>query len=102
MPIYSMKDKPECRSRRVAHNPWASLVRPLDMTRDEAIISKPTIRDPAQPHCVPHSARRSSCPKGVLPRASIEMRGTLTGSRNARRNTAAVSCGTAATAHKLC
>lgn len=32
---------------------------------------------PHEPHCVPHSAfDDSTCPPGVPPRASIEMRGT--------------------------
>jgi hypothetical protein len=46
------------------------------LSRDEVIIFKTNDSDPAQPHCVPHSAFDDpSCPKGVLPRASIEMRG---------------------------
>jgi hypothetical protein len=46
------------------------------MTRDEALIFKTNDSDPAQPHCVPHSAFDDpSCPKGVPTRASIEMRG---------------------------
>jgi hypothetical protein len=46
------------------------------MTRDEALIFKTNDSDPAQAHCVPHSAFDDpSCPKGVPTRASIEMRG---------------------------
>jgi hypothetical protein len=46
------------------------------MNRDEALIFKTNDSDPAQPHCVPHSAFDDpSCPKGVPTRASIEMRG---------------------------
>jgi hypothetical protein len=46
------------------------------MTRDEALIFKTNDSDPAQPHCVPHSAFDDpSCPKGVPTRTSIEMRG---------------------------
>lgn len=46
------------------------------MTRDEALIFKTNDSDAAEPHCVPHSAFDDpSCPKGVPPRASIEMRG---------------------------
>jgi hypothetical protein len=46
-----------------------------DMTRDEALIFKTNDSDPAQPHHVPHSAFDDpSCPPGVPPRASIEMR----------------------------
>jgi hypothetical protein len=46
------------------------------MTRNEALIFKTNDSDPAQPHCVPHSAFDDpSCPKGVPTRASIEMRG---------------------------
>jgi hypothetical protein len=44
--------------------------------RYEAIIFITNDSDPAQPHCVPHSAFDDpSCPKGVPRRASIEMRG---------------------------
>ena len=76
--IFDEKDKPEWSFEGwvVRHNPrhrWSYF---SDMTRDEAIIFKTNDSDPAQPHCIPHSAFDDpSCPKGVLPRASIEMRG---------------------------
>ena len=58
------------------HNPEHRWFYYPDMTRDEAIIFKTNDSDPAQPHCVPHSAFDDpSCPNGVLTRASIEMRG---------------------------
>ncbi len=45
------------------------------MTRDEALVFKTSDSDPAEPRNVPHSAFDDpSCPKGVTPRASIEMR----------------------------
>jgi hypothetical protein len=46
------------------------------MNRDEALVFKTNDSDPREPHCVPHSAFDDpSCPAGVPPRASIEMRG---------------------------
>jgi hypothetical protein len=76
--IFDEKDKPEWSFEGwvVRHNSahrWSYF---SDMTRDEAIIFKTNDSDPAQPHCVPHSAFDDpSCPKAVLTRASIEMRG---------------------------
>jgi len=76
--IFDEKDKPEWSFEGwvVRHNPahrWSYF---SDMTRDEALIFKTNDSDPAQPHCVPHSAFDDpSCPKGVPSRASIEMRG---------------------------
>ena len=47
------------------------------MKRDEALVFKTNDSDPGEPHCVPHSAFDDpTCPDGVAPRASIEMRGT--------------------------
>jgi hypothetical protein len=47
------------------------------MTRDEALVFKTNDSDPSEPHCVAHSAFDDpSCPAGVPPRASIEMRAT--------------------------
>jgi hypothetical protein len=47
-----------------------------DMTREEVLVFKTNDSDTAQPHCIPHTAFDDpSCPKGVAPRASIEMRG---------------------------
>jgi len=46
------------------------------MSRDEALVFKTNDSDPAEPHCVPHSAFDDpTCPAGVPTRASIEMRG---------------------------
>jgi hypothetical protein len=47
------------------------------MTRDEVLVFKTNDSDPARSHCVPHVAVDDSrCPPDVLPRVSIEMRGT--------------------------
>jgi hypothetical protein len=47
-----------------------------NMRLDEALVFKTNDSDPREPHCVPHSAFDDpSCPAGVPPRASIEMRG---------------------------
>jgi hypothetical protein len=76
--VFDVKDKPEWSFegwvvRRNPEHRWSFF---SDMTRDEALIFKTNDSDPAQPHCVPHSAFDDpSCPKGVPPRASIEMRG---------------------------
>ena len=76
--IFDETDKPEWSFEGwvVRHNAahrWSYF---SDMTRDEALIFKTNDSDPAQPHCVPHSAFDDpSCPKGVPSRASIEMRG---------------------------
>jgi hypothetical protein len=46
-----------------------------DMNRDEVLLFKSHDSDPDQPHHVPHSAFKDpSCPLGVAPRASIEVR----------------------------
>jgi hypothetical protein len=76
--VFDVADRPEWSFEGwvVRHNSahrWSYFSR---MTRDEAIIFKTNDSDPAQPHCVPHSAFDDpSCPKGVPTRASIEMRG---------------------------
>jgi hypothetical protein len=76
--IFDVAGKPEWSFEGwvVRHNPahrWSYF---SSMTRDEALIFKTNDSDPAQPHCVPHSAFDDpSCPRGVLTRASIEMRG---------------------------
>jgi hypothetical protein len=45
------------------------------MTREEALVFKTNDSDPRQPHHVPHTAFNDpTCPVGVAPRASIEMR----------------------------
>ena len=76
--VFDVEDRPEWSFEGwvVRHNSehrWSYF---SGMTRDEAIIFKTNDSDPAQPHCVPHSAFDDpSCPKGVPTRASIEMRG---------------------------
>jgi len=76
--VFDVADRPEWSFEGwvVRHNSahrWSYFSR---MTRGEAIIFKTNDSDPAQPHCVPHSAFDDpSCPKGVPTRASIEMRG---------------------------
>jgi hypothetical protein len=76
--IFDVKDQPE-RSFEgwvVRHNTGHRWSYFSDMTRDEALIFKTNDSDPAQPHCVPHTAFDDpTCPKGVPARASIEMRG---------------------------
>jgi hypothetical protein len=76
--IFDEEDKPEWSFEGwvVRHNSGHRWSYFSDMTREEALIFKTNDSDPAQPHCVPHSAFDDpSCPKGVPPRASIEMRG---------------------------
>ena len=76
--IFDAQDKPEWSFEGwvVRHNSGHRWSYFSNMNRDEAIIFKTNDSDPAQPHCVPHSAFDDpSCPKGVPPRASIEMRG---------------------------
>ena len=47
-----------------------------NMNRDEVLVFKSHDSDPGQPSQVPHSAFTDpTCPPGVVPRASIEMRG---------------------------
>jgi hypothetical protein len=47
-----------------------------DMTRDEVLVFKTHDSEPGRPGHVPHSAFSDpTCPPGVAPRASIEMRG---------------------------
>jgi hypothetical protein len=59
----------------IHHNPahrWSYFP---NMTRGEALVFKTNDSDPNQPHNVPHTAFNDpSCPSGVAPRASIEMR----------------------------
>jgi hypothetical protein len=45
------------------------------MCRDEVLVFKTNDSDPAHPHHVPHTAFNDpTCPPGVTPRASLEMR----------------------------
>lgn len=59
----------------VRHNPrhrWSYF---SNMTRDEALVFKTHDSDPGQPSQVPHTAFNDpTCPAGVPPRVSIEMR----------------------------
>jgi len=76
--IFDVAGKPEWSFEGwvVRHNPQHRWSYFSDMTRGEALIFKTNDSDPAQPHCVPHSAFDDpSCPKGGPARASIEMRG---------------------------
>ncbi|HLY54431.1 MAG TPA: CmcJ/NvfI family oxidoreductase [Stellaceae bacterium] len=59
----------------VRHNPAHRWIYYSGMTEAEALVFTTCNSDPARPHCVPHSAFDDpSCPSGVPPRASIEMR----------------------------
>lgn len=59
----------------VRHNPAHRWNYHSGMTRDEALVFKTNDSDPTAPHHIPHSAFDDpSCPPGVTPRASIEMR----------------------------
>lgn len=76
--VFDAPDKPEWSFEGwvVRHNAGHRWSYFSGMVRDEVLIFKTNDSDPAQPHCVPHSAFDDpSCPKGVPPRASIEMRG---------------------------
>ena len=76
--VFDVAGKPEWSFEGwvVRHNPQHRWSYFSNMTRDEALIFKTNDSDPAQPHCVPHSAFDDpSCPKGGPARASIEMRG---------------------------
>jgi hypothetical protein len=76
--VFDVAGKPEWSFEGwvVRHNPQHRWSYFSNMTRDEALIFKTNDSDPAQPHCVPHSAFDDpSCPKGGPVRASIEMRG---------------------------
>jgi hypothetical protein len=59
----------------IHRNPRHRWVYWSNMTADEVLVFKTKDSDPAEPHHVPHSAFDDpSCPPGVPPRASIEMR----------------------------
>jgi hypothetical protein len=60
----------------VRYNPAHRWTYWSNMGLSDALVFKTNDSDPGEPHCVPHSAFDDpSCPKGVTPRASIEMRG---------------------------
>jgi hypothetical protein len=75
--IFDVPGKPEWSFEGlvVRYNPrhrWSYF---SNMTRDEALVFKTNDSDPTQPHNVPHTAFNDpTCPTGVAPRASIEMR----------------------------
>jgi hypothetical protein len=59
----------------VHRNPRHRWVYFSGMTPDEVLVFKTNDSDPSEPHNVPHSAFDDpTCPPGVTPRASIEMR----------------------------
>ena len=59
----------------VHHNPRHRWIYYSNMTPDEVLVFTTKDSDPTKPHHVPHSAFDDpSCPPGVPPRASIEMR----------------------------
>ncbi len=60
----------------VRYNPRQRWAYYSDMRLDEALIFKTNDTEPQAPHCVPHGAfDDASCPSGVPPRMSLEMRG---------------------------
>jgi len=61
----------------VRHNPRQAWAYFSDMRTNEALVFKTHDSDPERAHHVPHGAFDDpTCPSDVLPRASIEMRGT--------------------------
>jgi hypothetical protein len=59
----------------VHRNPRHRWIYYSGMTPDQVLVFKTNDSDPKEPHNVPHSAFDDpSCPPGVPPRASIEMR----------------------------
>src|SRR5258708_13315480 len=77
IPVFDVPGKPEWSFEGlvVRYNPrhrWSYF---SNMTREEALVFKTNDSDPKQPHHVPHTAFNDpTCPAGVAPRASIEMR----------------------------
>jgi hypothetical protein len=75
--VFDVPGKPEWSFEGlvIRYNPqhrWAYF---SNMTREEALVFKTNDSDPSQPHHVPHTAFNDpTCPVGVPPRASIEMR----------------------------
>lgn len=75
--IFDMMDGPEWSFEAwlVRYRPTHRWVYWSNMSRDEALVFKTNDSDPTKAHNVPHSAFDDpSCPPGVTPRASIEMR----------------------------
>ncbi len=75
--VFDVPGKPEWsfEGLLVRHNPnhrWSYF---SNMSRDEVLVFKTNDSDPAHPHHVPHTAFNDpTCPPGVTPRASLEMR----------------------------
>ena len=75
--IFDVKDGPEWsfEALLVRHNPGHRWCYFPNMTRDEALVFKTNDSESGQPHHVPHTAFNDpTCPPGVAPRNSIEMR----------------------------
>lgn len=75
--IFDVRDGPEWsfEALLVRHNPAHRWCYFPNMTRDEALVFKTNDSEPGQPHHVPHTAFNDpTCPPGVAPRNSIEMR----------------------------
>jgi hypothetical protein len=75
--IFDVRDGPEWsfEALLMRHNPAHRWCYFPDMTRDEALVFKTNDSESGQPHHVPHTAFNDpSCPPGVAPRNSIEMR----------------------------
>jgi hypothetical protein len=75
--IFDVTDRPEWsfESLLIRHNPAHRWCYFSDMTRDEALVFKTNDSQPGEPHHVPHTAFNDpTCPPGVAPRNSIEMR----------------------------
>lgn len=75
--IFDVKDRPEWsfEALLVRHNPAHRWCYFPNMTRDEALVFKTNDSQSGEPHHVPHTAFNDpTCPPGVAPRNSIEMR----------------------------
>jgi len=75
--VFDVPDRPEWsfEALLVRHNAAHRWCYFSNMTRDEAIIFTTNDSEPGKPHHVPHTAFNDpTCPAGVQPRASIEMR----------------------------
>jgi len=75
--VFDVKDAPEWsfEGLLVRHNPAHRWCYFPNMTPDEALVFVTKDSEPGRPHHVPHTAFNDpTCPPGVAPRASIEMR----------------------------
>ena len=75
--VFDVTDRPEWsfEGLLVRYNPAHRWCYFPNMTRDEALVFKTNDSAPGEPHHVPHTAFNDpTCPPGVAPRASIEMR----------------------------